>query len=82
MNPSVKEIIDAGIESIEVDMIIVLPNNSNIRLTARQASELVDKEVMVVDTRSIPEGLAAILALNRSKTLHDTIHGRIKSQTG
>jgi len=70
MNPSVKEIIDA-IESIEADKIIVLPNNSNIRLTARQASELVDKEVMVVDTRSIPEGLAAILALDRSKTLHD-----------
>ena len=70
MNPSVKEIIDA-IESIEADKIIVLPNNSNIRLTAQQASELVEKEVMVVDTRSIPQGVAAILALDRSKTLHD-----------
>ena len=70
MNPSVKEIIDA-IESIEADKVIVLPNNSNIRLTARQASELVEKEVMVVDTRSIPQGVAAILALDKSKTLHD-----------
>jgi DAK2 domain fusion protein YloV len=70
MNPSVKEIIDA-IMDIPAEKVIVLPNNSNIRLSAQQASELVEKEVMVVDTRSIPQGLAALLALDRAKTLNE-----------
>lgn len=70
MNPSVKEIADAIIE-IPAEQIIVLPNNSNIRLSAVQAAELVKKEVMVVDTRSIPQGLAALLALNKIKTLQE-----------
>jgi DAK2 domain fusion protein YloV len=68
MNPSVKEIVDAIID-VPNEKIIVLPNNSNIRLSAQQAAELVDKEVMVVDTRSIPQGIAALLALDKKKTL-------------
>jgi len=70
MNPSVKEIVDA-IMDLPNEKIIVLPNNSNIRLTAQQAADLVDKEVMVVDTRSIPQGIAALLALDKKKTLAD-----------
>ncbi len=70
MNPSVKEIIDAIMEAPN-EKIIVLPNNSNIRLSAQQAAELVDKEVMVVDTRSLPQGIAALLALDKKKTLAD-----------
>jgi dihydroxyacetone kinase-like predicted kinase len=70
MNPSVKEIVDA-IMNVPNEKIIVLPNNSNIRLSAQQAADLVDKEVMVVDTRSIPQGIAALLALDKKKTLAD-----------
>jgi dihydroxyacetone kinase-like predicted kinase len=70
MNPSVKEIMDA-ISEIEAEKIIILPNNRNIRLSALQASELVEKEVLVVDTKSVPEGLAALLALDRNKALKD-----------
>ena len=70
MNPSVKEIAEAIIET-PAKQIIVVPNNSNIRLSAEQAAELVEKEVMVVDTRSIPQGLAALLALNRINGLSE-----------
>jgi DAK2 domain fusion protein YloV len=68
MNPSVKEIVDAIMDA-PAEKIIVLPNNSNIRLSAQQAAEIVDKEVKVVDTRSIPQGIAALLAFDRKKTL-------------
>jgi len=68
MNPSVKEIVEAIIE-VPASKVIVLPNNSNIMLSAEQAAELVQKEVAVVDTASIPEGLAALLALDKNKTL-------------
>jgi len=62
MNPSVEDIVEA-IQSLPSEMIIVLPNN-NIRLAAEQAVKLVEKEVVVVDTRSLPQGLAALLAFD------------------
>ncbi|NMB35171.1 MAG: DAK2 domain-containing protein [Firmicutes bacterium] len=70
MNPAVKDIAEA-IMQIPAEKIIVLPNNSNIKLSAEQAAELIEKEIMVVDTNSIPQGLAALLALNRKKTLQE-----------
>lgn len=69
MNPSVKEIVDAILE-VPSEHVIILPNNSNIRLSAEQAADLVEeKDVMVVDTRSLPQGLAAMLGLDKKKTL-------------
>ena len=70
MNPSVKDIAEAIME-IPAEQIIVLPNNSNIRLSAEQAAELIEKDIMVVDTKSIPQGLAALLAMNKKKTLQE-----------
>jgi hypothetical protein len=66
MNPSVQEILDA-IESAPSDAVIVLPNNRNIVPTARQAAGLSRKRVRVVPTTTIPQGIAAILALNPEK---------------
>ena len=63
MNPSTKEILLA-IDEIHSNNIIVLPNNTNIVLAVKQASELSDKLVRIVDTNSIPQGLAATLAFN------------------
>lgn len=68
MNPSVKEIVDA-VKEVSSDDVIILPNNSNIRLSAEQAADLLDKDVMIVDTRSLPQGLAAMLGLDKKKTL-------------
>ncbi|MCR4605751.1 MAG: DAK2 domain-containing protein [Eubacterium sp.] len=61
MNPSTEDILSA-VDRIDADHIFVLPNNSNILLAANQAAELAkDKEVYVVNTKNIPEGVAAML---------------------
>jgi dihydroxyacetone kinase-like predicted kinase len=63
MNPSTQEILDA-LESLPTDKIVILPNNKNIRLCAEQAVEMTSKQARVIPTRSVPEGIAAILALD------------------
>jgi DAK2 domain fusion protein YloV len=63
MNPSTQDLVQA-IEELPCDQVIVLPNNSNIILTARQAEDLCSKQVKVVPTRTVPQGIAALLAFN------------------
>ncbi len=63
MNPSAGEILQA-IESCSADRIVVLPNNKNIIASAKQAAEKSTKQVTVVPSRSVPQGIAAVLALN------------------
>lgn len=63
MNPSTQEILDA-FENLPTDKIIILPNNKNIVLAANQAAKLTVKEVAVVPSVSIPQGIAAMLALD------------------
>lgn len=62
MNPSTQEIIHA-FENLPTDKIILLPNNKNIILTARAAAELTVKKVAVIPSRSVPQGLAAMMRL-------------------
>lgn len=71
MNPPVSELVDA-IMDINSDKIIVLPNNRNVLFAAEQAVKLVDKEVSVVNTSTLTQGLGAILAFDREKPLADT----------
>jgi uncharacterized protein len=59
MNPSTSEILDA-IEATPADVVLVLPNNANVILTAEQAAELSAKAVRVVPSRSVQAGLAAM----------------------
>lgn len=66
MNPSTEDLVQA-ISSLAADHIFVLPNNANILLAAKQAQELVDRPVTVVPTRSIPQGLAAMLAFQEEQ---------------
>jgi len=61
MNPSTQELLDA-IASAPSDAVIVLPNNGNVILTARQAAAMATKQVRVVPTTSIPQGIAALSA--------------------
>ncbi|HEX76863.1 MAG TPA: DAK2 domain-containing protein [Dehalococcoidia bacterium] len=63
MNPSTRELL-AAIEQVASDKVIVLPNNSNIVATARQAQSVTTKKVEVVPTETIPQGVAALLAFN------------------
>ena len=63
MNPSTAALVDA-IESAPAAEVVVLPNNSNVILSAEQAADLVDKPVTVVPTDSLLAGLAAMLAFD------------------
>jgi DAK2 domain fusion protein YloV len=63
MNPSTKDILDA-FENLPTDKVIILPNNKNILLAAQQAKDVTVKKVFVVPSRSIPQGLAAMMQLN------------------
>lgn len=61
MNPSVREIAEA-IARNPSDEVVVLPNNKNIILAANGARDISPKQVTVIETRSIPQGVAAVLA--------------------
>ena len=63
MNPSTDDILSA-IEATPAKTVFVLPNNKNIILAAEQAAPLADRQVCVLPTRTIPQGIAAMLAFN------------------
>ncbi len=63
MNPSTEDLLQA-LARVPQSEIILLPNNKNIILAARQAAELSDREVYVVETRTLPQGVAALFAFN------------------
>jgi DAK2 domain fusion protein YloV len=68
MNPSTQEIL-AAVEALPTDKVIILPNNKNIQLCAEQAAEMTSKEALVVPTRTVPQGIAAILAFDPDSPL-------------
>ncbi len=63
MNPSVKDILQV-IEKVNADKVIILPNNENIIPSSQQAKKLASKEVGIIPTRTIPQGVAALLAFD------------------
>lgn len=63
MNPSTDDLLEA-IQATPAKTVIVLPNNKNIIMTAEQAGELADRKVYVLPTKSIPEGISALMAFN------------------
>jgi dihydroxyacetone kinase-like predicted kinase len=63
MNPSTKEIVEA-FEELTTDRIIVLPNNKNIIMAAEAAQELTVKRLAVIPSRTVPQGLAAMLSFD------------------
>jgi hypothetical protein len=65
MNPSSEEIITA-INTLPTEQVIILPNNKNIVLTAQQAAkEITGKQVRIIPTRTVPQGIAAMLSYSR-----------------
>ncbi len=61
MNPSTEDMLDA-IANVNADSIFILPNNGNIILAANQAKELTeDKEIIVIPSKNIPQGIAAMI---------------------
>jgi len=63
MNPSTGELLQA-VESTPASAVVILPNNGNIVLTAQQVVPLSRKHLVVVPTRTVPQGVAALMAFN------------------
>jgi hypothetical protein len=63
MNPSTEELLKA-IDGAKADSVIVLPNNKNVILSAQQAQTLSAKKVFVIPTKTVPQGIASLLAFN------------------
>jgi DAK2 domain fusion protein YloV len=80
MNPSTQDILNA-VEALPTDRVIILPNNKNIVLAAQQASGLTAKSLSVVPTTSVPQGIAALLALDPDGEL-DTVSQAMSQAVG
>ena len=63
MNPSTQDIVDA-IEKINAEHIFILPNNKNIIMAANQAAEILDRDVRVIPTTTVPQGITAVTMFN------------------
>lgn len=72
MNPSTEDITNA-INSVNARHIFILPNNSNIILAANQAKELSDKAVYVVPSKTVPQGIAAMIEFSEGTSADDNL---------
>ena len=70
MNPSTEDILKA-IKEVNADQVLILPNNKNIFMAADQAVEVADIPVAVVPTKTISQGMTALLAFNEHQTLEE-----------
>lgn len=78
MNPSIEDILNAA-NKVRAKEIFILPNNSNIVLSAKQAAELSDKPIHVIPTKSIPQGLAALIAYNPELPIDENNNHMLKA---
>jgi len=74
MNPSTEELLKA-IEDTGSEEIILLPNNPNVILAAQQAQALSEKKVRVVPTKTVPQGISALLSFNYQADLETNVAG-------
>ena len=71
MNPSTQDIMTA-VEKVNADSIFILPNNKNIILAAEQAQNMIhDKEIIVVPSKTIPQGITALVNYLPDKSVRD-----------
>jgi DAK2 domain fusion protein YloV len=79
MNPSTKDIVEA-IETLPTDKVVLLPNNKNIFMAAEQAAGRVNgKTVRVIPTRTIPQGISALLALDPHGEFDEVVAAMVES---
>ena len=72
MNPSTEELLEA-IAKVPAAKVLVLPNNKNIVLAAEQAGEMADREVEVIPTTSMAQGIGAMVAFNPDTGVEDNV---------
>ena len=74
MNPSTEDMVQA-VKDVNAKNVIILPNNSNIIMTAQQTATILEDEVnvIVIPTKTIPQGLSACIMFNPDATLDDNV---------
>ncbi len=78
MNPSTEDLLNA-IDKVNADTVYIFPNNSNIILAANQAETLVeDKKVVVIPSKTIPQGITAIINFIPEKSIEDNTNDMIE----
>ncbi len=81
MNPSTEDMLNA-IEQVNAKTIFILPNNKNIILAAQQAQSLVeDKKIIVIPSKTVPQGISAIIAFDPSQTVEDNTAGMTEAMS-
>lgn len=70
MNPSTEDIVKA-ISEVNAEKVFILPNNSNIIMASEQAASVVEQEVVIIRTKTVPQGIASILAFNPSADMKE-----------
>ena len=74
MNPSTEDIL-TEVNKTPAETVFVLPNNKNIVMAAEQCARLTDKKVVVVPTKTVPQGVAAMLAFDAEQSAEDIAAG-------
>ncbi len=70
MNPSANDIAEA-VDKVNAETVFVLPNNKNIVLAAEQAKDLTKRNIVVIPTKSVPEGISACLSFNSDSSVQE-----------
>jgi uncharacterized protein len=73
MNPSTQDMLDS-INKINAENIFILPNNKNIIMAANQAAELTDKNIIVIPTKTIPQGITCVTIFDAEAEIEDNIN--------
>ncbi|MDR4946344.1 DAK2 domain-containing protein [Neobacillus cucumis] len=70
MNPSTEDIVKA-VKEVHAKKVFILPNNKNIIMAAEQAKDVAEEEIYVIPSKTVPQGLSALLAFNPSAAVDD-----------
>jgi DAK2 domain fusion protein YloV len=72
LNPSTEDMLLA-VESVPYDKVILMPNNSNVILAAKQVAGVTSKTVYLIETHSVPQGVAAVVAFSPDRTAQENV---------
>lgn len=77
MNPSTQDLLDA-VNKVPAENVYILPNNKNIILAAEQVNDLCDKNIIVIPTKNIPQGISAMLVFDENAEVEDNTEAMLE----
>ncbi|MFP9127833.1 DAK2 domain-containing protein [Niallia sp. BSM11] len=76
MNPSTEDIVNA-VKKVHAKKVFILPNNKNIIMAAEQAAQVLEEDVAVIPSKTVPQGMSALLAFNPTSDMESNKKGMI-----